>query len=157
MVSSGPITGPLSLLTVEHVTTYHYRQPVRSGQHRLMFARARATTCKWSKPALMSSVPSRIDWMLDTQSNSVTLVTPPSGIGGVENRMPLQDRTASRAQRRNCLLQRTRSAGPFDYSGEERRDLGAMLEPHYLDPDGRLYEWMRPFSRKPRGPTRRNC
>src|SRR5512141_548844 len=34
---------------------------------------------------------------------------------------------------------------PFDYSTEERRDLGAMLEPHHTDPHGRLYEWMRPF------------
>ena len=34
---------------------------------------------------------------------------------------------------------------PFDYSADERRDLGALLERHYPDPDGRLFEWSRPF------------
>jgi transglutaminase-like putative cysteine protease len=32
-----------------------------------------------------------------------------------------------------------------DYTAEERRDLAALLDPHYGDPDGRLHEWMRPF------------
>ena len=34
---------------------------------------------------------------------------------------------------------------PFDYTADERRDLGALLERHYPDPDGRLFEWCRPF------------
>ena len=76
MVSSGPITGPLSLLTVEHVTTYHYRQPVRFGQHRLMFRPREGHDVQVVEAGVDVSVPSRIDWMLDTQSNSVTLVTP---------------------------------------------------------------------------------
>ena len=59
--------------------------------------------------------------------------------------MSLQDRAAPRTQPAGLPLAAHAQRWPFDYTAEERRDLGAMLEPHYLDPDGRLYEWMRPF------------
>jgi transglutaminase-like putative cysteine protease len=91
------------------------------------------------------NVPSRIDWMLDTQSNSVTLVTPQTESAElkIECRFKIEQHRVRSAQ--DLPLAAHAERWPFDYSSEERRDLGAMLEPHYLDPDGRLYEWMRPF------------
>ncbi len=83
--------------------------------------------------------------MLDTQSNSVTLVTPQAEAAElkIECRFKIEQHRVRSAQELPLAAHAQR--WPFDYSGEERRDLGAMLEPHYLDPDGRLYEWMRPF------------
>ena len=30
----------MPILTIRHVTTYHYRQPVAFGEHRMMLSRA---------------------------------------------------------------------------------------------------------------------
>ena len=143
--ASSAAAGPLSLLTVEHVTAYHYRKPVRFGQHRLMFRPREGHDVQVLEAGVHVSVPSRIDWMLDTQSNSVTLVTPQeeSAELKIECRFKIEQHRVRSAQ--DLPLAAHAQRWPFDYSGEERRDLGAMLEPHYLDPDGRLYEWMRPF------------
>ncbi len=134
-----------AVLDVEHVTHYRYAKSVRFGEHRLMFRPRAAHDVQVVESHVEVNVPARIDWVLDTQSNSVTVITPESaaqelvircgfriahhGLPGV-NDLPL----ATHAQR-----------WPFDYSTDERRDLGAMLEPHYPDPEGRLFEWMRPF------------
>jgi transglutaminase-like putative cysteine protease len=134
-----------ALLEVEHITHYRYRQPVRFGEHRLMFRPRAAHDVHVIEADVEVNVQARVEWVLDTQSNSVTVITPEAsadelrircwfrishqGVLGADD-LPL----AARAQR-----------WPFDYTSDERRDLGAMLEPHYADPDGRLYEWMRPF------------
>jgi transglutaminase-like putative cysteine protease len=132
-------------LAVEHVTTYHYHKPVRFGQHRLMFRPREGHDVQVIQASLDVNVPSRIDWMLDTQSNSVTLVTPQAESSElrIECRFKIDQQRVRSAQ--ELPLAPHAQRWPFDYSPEERRDLGAMLEPHYSDPEGRLYEWMRPF------------
>lgn len=132
-------------LAVRHVTTYRYKRPVRFGQHRLMFRPRAGHDIQVTDCTVDVNQPARVDWVLDSQSNSVTLVTP--------QRM-------SAELRLDCsftiLHHGTRGSGelplaphaqrwPFDYDADERRDLGATLEPHCTDPDGRLFEWMRPF------------
>lgn len=134
-----------AVLEVDHVTHYRYSKPVRFGEHRLMFRPRAAHDVQVMKTQVDVNVPAHIDWVLDTQSNSVTVITPQEqadelvircgfriahhGLLGVDD-LPL----APHAQR-----------WPFDYSVDERRDLGAMLEPHHPDPEGRLFDWMRPF------------
>jgi len=139
------VASPANLLAVEHVTTYHYRKPVRFGQHRLMFRPREGHDVQVIEAAINVNVPSRIDWMQDTQSNSVTLVTPQAAAAELklECRFKIEQHRVNSAQ--DLPLAPHAQRWPFDYSGEERRDLSAMLEPHYPDPDGRLYEWMRPF------------
>ena len=145
MASSGPTADLQSLLAVEHVTTYHYRRPVRFGQHRLMFRPREGHDVQVIEAEVEVNVPSRVDWMLDTQSNSVTLVTPQAESAElkIECRFKIEQHRVRSAQ--DLPLASHAQRWPFDYSAEERRDLGAMLEPHYPDPEGRLYEWMRPF------------
>ena len=63
-------------LEVEHVTTYRYARPVRFGQHRVMFRPRTGNDIRLLDARIDVNVPSRIDWMLDTYSNSVTLVQP---------------------------------------------------------------------------------
>ena len=118
------------VLEVHHTTTYRYAKPVRFGQHRVMFRPQTGHDIHVLDATVETNVPSRIDWVQDTQSNWVTLVTPGSsaaelsihcafrishrGVRGI-NELPL----APHAQR-----------WPFDYSADERRDLGALLERH---------------------------
>jgi len=137
--------GLSTALTVEHVTTYRYRKPVRFGQHRLMFRPREGHDVQVIEAGVDVNVPSHIDWVLDTQSNSVTLVTPQSASAElkIECHFKIEQQRLGNAQ--SLLLASHAQRWPFDYSAEERRDLSAMLEPHYPDPAGRLYEWMRPF------------
>jgi len=138
-------TGSLTSLAVEHVTTYHYHKPVRFGQHRLMFRPREGHDVQVIEAGLDVNVPARIDWMQDTQSNSVTLVTPQAVAAELklECHFKIEQHRVNSAQ--DLPLAPHAQRWPFDYSADERLDLSAMLEPHYPDPDGRLYEWMRPY------------
>ncbi|MGH6623372.1 MAG: transglutaminase N-terminal domain-containing protein, partial [Burkholderiaceae bacterium] len=132
-------------LAVRHVTTYRYKRPVRFGQHRLMFRPRAGHDIQVTDCTVEVNQPARVDWVLDSQSNSVTLITP--------QRMSAELRLECAF---TILHHGTRGSGelplapharrwPFDYDADERRDLGATLEPHCTDPEGRLFEWMRPF------------
>ena len=130
------------LLHVEHETTYRYARPVEFGEHRLMFRPRTAHDIELIRSSLQVAPACELREIQDVFSNSVTVFTPREpadhlhvvarftvrheGVPGIE--MPI----APHAQRY-----------PFDYTAEERRDLGALLEPHYPDPDGALYEWTR--------------
>jgi transglutaminase-like putative cysteine protease len=131
-------------LEVRHVTEYRYANPVSFGEHRLMFRPRAGPDIRVLSDELTVFPDADVHWIQDVFSNSVALVKPRyradlfrvecgfvidhAGIPNLE--LPVEPRAAS---------------WPFDYTAEERRDLGALLEPHYGDPDGRLYEWMRPF------------
>jgi len=133
------------ILEVRHTTTYRYAQSVRFGEHRVMFRPRSGHDIRILDAAAEVSMAARVDWVQDTQSNWVTLITPAGmsdqlcidcrfrvshrGVRGI-NELPL----APHARR-----------WPFDYSADERRDLGALLERHYPDPEGRVFEWCRPF------------
>ncbi len=132
-------------LEVQHTTTYRYAKPVRFGQHRVMFRPRSGHDLQVLDASVETNVPSTIDWVQDTQSNWVTLVTPRSS--AAELRIACSFRVSHRGVRgiNELPLARHAQRWPFDYSADERRDLGALLERHYPDPEGRLFEWSRPF------------
>jgi transglutaminase-like putative cysteine protease len=134
-----------TLLEVEHVTHYRYRRPVRFGEHRLMFRPRAAHDLQIYTADVEVNMPARIDWVLDTQSNSVTVITPESASDELRIRCSFRIAHTGLLGTDELPLAAHAQRWPFDYSADERRDLGAMLEPHYPDPSGRLYEWMRPF------------
>lgn len=132
-------------LAVRHVTTYKYRQPVRFGVQRLMFRPRADHDIQVTNCTIDINLPSRVDWVLDSQSNSLTLVTPREM--AAELRLDCQFTILHHGARSSLELPLAPHAQrwPFDYDADERRDLGATLEPHCTDPEGRLFEWMRPF------------
>ena len=68
----------------------------------------------------------------------------------------IRDRARGRVPSRRS--RRTPSAIPFDYTAEERRDLGARLEPHYPDPDGQAVRMdARVLRRRIRARARSSC
>jgi transglutaminase-like putative cysteine protease len=134
-----------TVLEVEHVTHYRYAKPVRFGEHRLMFRPRAGHDIQVLDADVAVNVPARIDWMLDTQSNSVTLVTPESMAAELKIECRFRITHHGMLGAKELPLAAHARRWPFDYTADERRDLGALLEPHYTDPDGRLFEWMRPF------------
>jgi transglutaminase-like putative cysteine protease len=132
-------------LEVEHVTTYRYTRPVRFGTHRVMFRPRTGNDIRLLDAAIDVSLPAQIDWVLDTYSNSVTLVTPREAGAALEIRCRFAIEHAGVRGVRELPLAPHARCWPFDYTADERRDLGALLERHTPDPDGRLFEWCRPF------------
>jgi transglutaminase-like putative cysteine protease len=133
------------ILEVRHVTTYRYARPVRFGQHRVMFRPRSGHDIRVLDAAVEVNVGAQIDWIQDTQSNWVTLITPTAPSERLE--IDCRFRVAHRGVRgiNELPLAPHARRWPFDYSADERRDLGALLERHYPDPEGRVFEWCRPF------------
>ena len=133
------------VLEVRHTTSYRYARAVRFGQHRVMFRPRSGHDIRVIDAAVDVNVPARVDWIQDTQSNWVTLVTPDAAAD--ELRLDCRVRISHRGVRgiNELSLAPHAQRWPFDYAPDERRDLGALLERHYPDPEGRLFEWCRPF------------
>jgi transglutaminase-like putative cysteine protease len=132
-------------LEVLHTTSYRYRAPVRFGEHRVMFRPRSGHDLQVLHADVQVGVPAQVDWIQDTQSNWVTLIRPTAASATLD--IACSFRVAHRGVRgiNELALAPHARRWPFDYSADERRDLGALLERHYPDPDGRLYEWCRPF------------
>jgi transglutaminase-like putative cysteine protease len=65
----------MPILTVRHVTTYHYRQPVAFGEHRMMLRPRDDDDQRVLKAGVdITPEPSRIDWSLDSFGNHVATV-----------------------------------------------------------------------------------
>jgi transglutaminase-like putative cysteine protease len=132
------------VLEVHHVTTYRYANPVEFGEHRLMFRPRSGHDNRVLDASVTVSPNSDIHWVFDVFSNSVTVITP--RYLADELRIDCAFRIANDAvQLLDLPVEPRASRIPFDYEEEERRDLGALLDPHYPDPEGLLFEWTQQF------------
>jgi transglutaminase-like putative cysteine protease len=87
---------------------------------------------------------SRIHWVLDVFSNDVTIITP--NMEADHLRVACRFTIAHEGtQNLELPIAPHAERYPFDYPPEEVPDLGPLLQPHYPDPEGRLYVWLRQF------------
>src|SRR5512139_2765660 len=130
------------LLRVEHATVYRYARPVPFGEHRLMFRPRTAHDIELIESSLEVDPSAEVREIQDVFSNSVTIISPrePAAALRVVARFTVRHEGAPGI---GMPIAPHAERFPFDYTSEERRDLGALLEPHYPDPDGALYEWTR--------------
>src|ERR1700723_1880959 len=64
----------MKLLTVRHVTTYHYKQPVSFGEHRMMLRPRDSYDQRLLEAKLViTPEPSELHWMHDPFGNCVAL------------------------------------------------------------------------------------
>src|ERR1700681_235739 len=64
----------MSLLTVRHVTIYRYRDPVRLGEHRMMFRPRESHDLKLLRISLsITPHPARLRWLHDVFDNSIAI------------------------------------------------------------------------------------
>jgi len=141
------------VFTVEHETVYRYAKPVRFLEHRLLFRPRSAHDFDVLASSLEVTPKADVREIQDVFSNSVTLFTPRIEADQLRVVARFAIRWSS-ARRVEQPIAPHAERYPFDYSAEERRDLGARLEPHHPDPDGRLYEWTRAlFQADPRPRT----
>jgi len=140
----------MRVLTVRHITTYTYSQPVRFGEHRMMF-RPRASHDLRLLTATLDILPRPVDvrWLHDVFDNSVTIAT--FGDAASELRF---DSTVTLEHTETALphyaLDLRAHTYPFQYSDDERPYLVGALARHYPEDD--LSPWTARFM-APSGPT----
>ena len=131
---------------VVHTTTYHYKQPVTFGEHRVMFRPRDSHDLRVLATDLQVSPDASVRMIQDPHSNSVALVQPlvPADELRIVCRFAIEH-----AHSYNLELPLSPSAEvfPFAYSVDERFDLENYLRPHHDDPGGHLTAWARQFIR----------
>jgi transglutaminase-like putative cysteine protease len=139
------------LYDIVHTTVYHYREPVRFGEHRVMFRPRDSHDLRVLATDLHVSPQASVRMIQDTHSNSVALVQPLVAAARLEIVCTF---TIEHAHTPNLELPLAPGAEhfPFAYTVEERFDLEHYMRPHYDDAAGLLTQWARQFIRTD-GPT----
>lgn len=131
-------------LRIHHRTSYRYRQPVSLGSHRLMLRPRENRDLRLNSIDVSVTPPAVVTWAHDVFGNTVATanfqtMTDRLVIDSVAElelnaiAWPVFDMAASAI------------SYPFSYSGDEWTDLGALTEPRYPDPAGRLRSWAQSF------------
>jgi len=133
------------VLEVIHTSTYRYGRAVRFGPHRLMFRPRASHDLQVLSASVEVSPAARISWMSDVHSNSVNVIEPLAPAARLSIDARLRVRHLGAQLPRAPLAEGARD-WPLAYSAEDRRDLGALLEPHHPDPRGVLTDWIAPVA-----------
>jgi transglutaminase-like putative cysteine protease len=142
----------VTTLTINHRTTYRFRDKVSLGTHRLMLRPRENRDIRLMSHTLAMTPSAAISWTHDVSGNAVATATfaTMSQSLVVESRAdillnsvpwPVFDIAASAIDY------------PFRYSDDEWTDLGALTVPQYADPNGQLKTWARGFVRGNRTDT----
>jgi transglutaminase-like putative cysteine protease len=131
----------MTVLHIQHRTTYLYKKAVRFGEHRLMSRPRDSHDLRLIDTALTIDPPaSSLRWIHDVFGNSIAIaafdeagekLTFDSGVW-VEH-YPVGPR--------KIVVEPYASRFPFSYSAEDAMDLGRTKERHYPDPQHRVDEW----------------
>ncbi len=133
----------MSLLTVSHLTVYRYKEPVRLGEHRMMFRpRASHDLRLIDTRLVITPRPVHVRWLHDSFDNSVAIAT----FAGTTSKLSFESTVALEHFESTDLdypLEEQARTYPFRYSDEDFPNLARALAPLY--PDERVGEWALQF------------
>ncbi len=140
----------MRLLSVRHVTVYRYAEPVRFGEHRMMFRPRESHDLRLVATCLdIVPRPTDLRWLQDVFDNSVAIAT--FGEAAAELRFAS---TVTLEHREHALpdyaLEAEAQTYPFRYSDDERPDLVSAALRRY--PDQAVDRWAAQFL-EPNRPT----
>ena len=149
----------MPILTVRHVTTYRYKQPVAFGEHRMMFRPRDSYDQRLIEAALdIVPEPAELRWMHDVFGNCVAIARFGRRAPGAALRQHASGSIIRRSTRSISGSRSMRRHYPFTYGAEEMPDLLRSIERQYLDPDHELDRWARQFPAPATArPTRMSC
>jgi transglutaminase-like putative cysteine protease len=137
----------MPVLTVRHVTTYRYKQPVAFGEHRMML-RPRDSYDQRLLDARLSITPEPSDlrWVHDVFGNCVAIAR----FAGRAAELRFESLIRLDHSPTNALdfqIEEYAKRYPFTYSADEMPDLLRSIERQYLDPEHEVDQWARQFLR----------
>ncbi len=138
----------MPVLTVRHVTTYRYKQPVAFGEHRMML-RPRDSYDQKLLETRLSIVPDPVDirWVHDVFGNCVAIAR----FAGRAQELRFEsiirlDHCPSNAL--DFQIEDYAKRYPFTYGSDDMPDLLRSIERQYLDPEHEIDRWARQFLRQ---------
>ena len=140
----------MALLTVRHVTTYRYSEPVGLGQHRMMFRPRESHDLKLLRTSLtITPNPARLRWLHDVFDNSIAIAEFDGCTSELrfESIVTLQHFETALPE---YPLEEYAKTYPFRYSSEDIPNLARALAPHY--PGDNVRHWAGQFQ-DPSGST----
>jgi transglutaminase-like putative cysteine protease len=137
----------MPVITVHHVTTYRYRQPVAFGEHRLMLRPRDSHDQKLLDTGLLiTPQPADLRWLHDVFGNSVAIARFAGRAS--ELRFDSLIRLEHHSENtRDFAVEDYARHYPFTYGAAEMPDLLRSIERQYLDPDRAIDKWARQFLR----------
>jgi len=134
----------MSLLTVTHTTVYRYRQPVRFGDHRLMFRPRDSHDLRLLDASLTISPRAKVRWLHDVFSNSIAIASFQNAAEELrfESRIMLDHFGLTNPE---FAIEPYAQIYPFSYPADEIPDLGRSVERDYPDPDRKIDAWVKAF------------
>jgi transglutaminase-like putative cysteine protease len=135
----------MPILTIRHVTTYHYRQPVAFGEHRMMLRPRDDDDQKVLESDLeITPEPSRLSWTLDRFGNHVATAR------FAERAAKLRFASTIRLDHapgsfRAADIEDFARTHPFAYAAEDRSGLARFIAP--LSPHPKVDRWAGRFLR----------
>lgn len=134
----------MTVLTVQHATTYRYRRPVSFGEHRLMFRPRDSHDLQLLDTALSIRPGATVRWLHDVFGNSVAIAR--FSVPADELVFDSTFRVRHYPIESEAIeLEADARDYPFAYSADEVPDLAQSVERHYADPNGTIDAWARQF------------
>jgi transglutaminase-like putative cysteine protease len=141
----------MTTLSVRHVTTYCYKQPVAFGEHRIMFRPRDSYDQKLLEASLVTAPkPCDLRWLHDAAGNCVAI----AAFAGRASELRFEshirlDHTPDNVP--DFRIEDYARTYPFSYRAEEMPDLVPAIERQYSDPNQEVYRWVRRFLANGRG------
>jgi transglutaminase-like putative cysteine protease len=138
----------MPILTVRHVTTYRYKQPVAFGEHRMMLRPRDSYDQKLIETQLtITPQPVDIRWVHDVFGNCVAIAR----FSGRAQELRFESLIRLDHSPSNALdfqIEEYAKRYPFTYGAEDMPDLLRSIERQYLDPEHEVDRWARQFLRQ---------
>jgi transglutaminase-like putative cysteine protease len=133
----------MSFLSVRHVTIYRYSEPVRLGQHRMMFRPRESYDLKLLTASLtITPNPARVRWLHDVFDNSIAIAEFDGSTSELsfESKVTLQHFQTTLPE---YPLEEYAGHYPFSYSDEDVPNLARALTHRY--PSDNVRHWANQF------------
>ncbi len=135
----------MAALTIRHVTTYRYRQPVSFGEHRMMLRPRDSHDQKVIEASLgITPEPSSLCFVQDSFGNHVAIAR----FDGSATELRFESIVSlehSPDSPDDLDVEQAAGTFPVDYSADEMPGLAPCLQRQHADPDDEVGHWARRF------------
>jgi len=133
----------MTILTVRHITTYQYKQPVSFGEHRMMLRPRESHDQRLLESKLeITPKPTSLRWTQDVFGNHVAIARFASRAEALRF-VSTSRLDHSPADIVDVDIEDFARTYPFVYGAEDMPDLVCFVERHSLDPGHQLDQWVR--------------